>query len=68
MWRPDVFILDLDTERDALGTIHQIRESAPTSKIVLLCGLEDQDRTRETFAARSRARGNRGTVCSRDPP
>ncbi len=46
----DVFILDLETERDALGTIKQIRESAPTSKIVLLCGFEDNDRTREAFA------------------
>ena len=48
--RADVFILDLETERDALGTIKQIRESAPTSKIVLLCGFEDNDRTREAFA------------------
>ena len=47
--RPDVFILDLETERDALGAIRQIRESAPTSKIVLLCGLEDLDRAREAF-------------------
>lgn len=48
--RADVFILDLETERDALGTIKQIRESSPTSKIVLLCGFEDNDRTREAFA------------------
>ena len=48
---PDVFILDLETESDALGTLTQIRASAPTSKIVLLCGLEDQDRAREAFAA-----------------
>ncbi len=36
--RPDVFILDLETER--VDTITQIRES----------GLEDKDRTREAFA------------------
>ena len=48
--RPDLFILDLETDRDALSTIKQIREAAPTSKIVLLCGIEDQDRTREAFA------------------
>ena len=48
---PDVFILDLETEPDAIGTLTQIRASAPTSKIVLLCGLEDQDRVREAFAA-----------------
>lgn len=49
--RPDVVILDLETEYDAISTIKQIRESAPTSKIVLLCGFEDQARTREVFSA-----------------
>lgn len=47
--RVDVFILDLETVRDAIGTIKQIRESAPNSKIVLLCGLEDNGRTCEAF-------------------
>lgn len=47
--RPDVFILDMETEQDAIGTINQIRESAPTSKIVLLSGFEDKDRTRDAF-------------------
>ncbi len=47
--RADVFILDLETERNALGTIKQIREAAPASKVVLLCGFEDNDRTREAF-------------------
>jgi DNA-binding NarL/FixJ family response regulator len=59
--RPDVFILDLETER--VGTITQIRESAPTSKIVLLCGLEDQDRTREAFAC-----GVDGIILKVQPP
>ena len=48
--RPDLFILDVDTERHAVGTLTQIRESAPTSRIVLLCGFEDKDRTREALA------------------
>jgi DNA-binding NarL/FixJ family response regulator len=60
---PDVFILDLDTERDAVGTITQLRESAPTSKIVLLCGLEDKDRTCEAFAA-----GVDGVILKIQPP
>ena len=47
--QPDVFILDMETEQDAVSTIEQIRESAPKSKIVLLCGLEDSDRTRKAF-------------------
>jgi DNA-binding NarL/FixJ family response regulator len=61
--RPDVFILDLETERDALGTITQIRESAPTGKIVLLCGLEEKDRAREAFAA-----GVEGVILKVQPP
>jgi DNA-binding NarL/FixJ family response regulator len=61
--RPDVVILDLETEHDAIGTINQIRESAPTSKIVLLCGLEDQARARETFAV-----GVDGIILTVQPP
>jgi DNA-binding NarL/FixJ family response regulator len=60
---PDVFILDLETERDAVGTITQLRASAPTSKIVLLCGLEDKDRTCEAFAA-----GVDGVILKIQPP
>lgn len=47
--RPDVFILDMETERDIIGIIRRIRESAPKSKIVLLSGFEDKERTREAF-------------------
>lgn len=61
--RPDVFILDLETEHDILGTIKQIREAVPTSKIVLLCGLGDKDRTREAFAA-----GVDGIILKVQPP
>ena len=61
--RPDVFILDLESERDTIGTIKQIRESAPTSKIVLLGGLEDKDRTREAFA-----HGVDGIILKVQPP
>ncbi|HEU5406645.1 MAG TPA: hypothetical protein VFU48_02690, partial [Nitrospira sp.] len=61
--RPDVFIVDLETERDVLSTLKQIREAAPISKIVLLCGLEDKDRTREAFAA-----GVDGIILKVQPP
>lgn len=61
--RPDVVILDLETERDVTLTLAQIRESAPTSKIVILCSLHDQDRTREAFAA-----GVDGIVLKVQPP
>ncbi len=61
--RPDVFILDLETDRDALSTINQIRESTPTSKVVLLCGLEDADRARAAFTA-----GVDGIILKVQPP
>ena len=61
--RPDVFILDLETVRDAVRTIKQIREAATTSKIVLLCGLEDQDCGREAFAC-----GVDGIILKVQPP
>lgn len=60
---PDVFILDLETEHDAIGTIKQIRVSVPTSKIVLLCGLEDKDHAREAFAS-----GVDGIILKVQPP
>ena len=46
--QPDVFMLDMDAE-DALCMIRQIRESAPKSKVVVLSGFADTDRTREAF-------------------
>ncbi len=46
---PDLFILDMEMERDALSTIKQIREAAPSSKIVLLCGFEDKGSTRDAL-------------------
>jgi DNA-binding NarL/FixJ family response regulator len=61
--RPDLFILDLETERDSLGTITQIREAAPISKIMLLCGLGNEDRAREAFAA-----GVDGIILKVQPP
>ena len=61
--RPDVIILDLETERDVTRTLTQIRESSPTSKIVVLCGLGDQDRTHEAFAA-----GVDGIILMVQPP
>jgi DNA-binding NarL/FixJ family response regulator len=61
--RPDVIILDLETEHDTISTITQIREAAPTSKIVLLCGFENRDRTREAFAS-----GVDGIILKVQPP
>ena len=60
--RTDVFIVDLETERDVLGTITQIREAAPASKIVLLCGLAEK-RTDEAFSY-----GVDGIILTVQPP
>jgi DNA-binding NarL/FixJ family response regulator len=40
---PDLVILDTETIRDPTSSIRQIRESASSSKIVLLSGLEDKE-------------------------
>ena len=61
--RPDLFILDADTEHHAVGILTQIRESAPTGKIVLLCGFEDKDRMCEVLAA-----GVDGIILKVQPP
>lgn len=48
--QPDVFIVDLEMGPDAVRTTKQIRESAATSKVVLLSGLENQGYLQEAFA------------------
>ena len=60
---PDVFVLDLETDRDAIGTIRRIRDSAPNSKTVLLSGVEDRQRLREAFAC-----GVDGVILTVQPP
>lgn len=47
--RSDVIILDMETERDITGTIKQIRETAPKSKILSFSGFEDKERMREAM-------------------
>jgi DNA-binding NarL/FixJ family response regulator len=61
--QPDVFLLDLENERDAVGLIKRIRESAPNSKIVLLGGFEEQEGMREAFAY-----GVDGVILTVQPP
>ena len=61
--QPDVFILDMENERDAVGLIKQIRESAPNSKIVLLGGFDEQERMSEAFAY-----GVDGVILTVQPP
>ena len=47
--RPHLFLLDLGTERDPIGTIRKIRESAPKSKIVVFSGIDEMDLTHKTL-------------------
>ncbi len=61
--RPDLFIFDLETNRNAVDTIKKIRESAPNGKIVLLSGGEDRERLQEAFAC-----GVDGVVLKVQPP
>lgn len=61
--QPNVFILDLDTEHDAIGTIKQIRKAAPTSKVVLLSGFDGQEGTRHVFTM-----GVDGIILKVQPP
>ncbi|HEY5932759.1 MAG TPA: response regulator transcription factor [Nitrospira sp.] len=61
--RPDVFILDMETERDTIGVISQIRKATPKSKIMLLSGFEDKERTREAFEY-----GVEGVILKIQPP
>ena len=61
--RPDVFVLDLETNRDAIDMIRQMRESAPTSKILLLSGIKDGHRLHEACAY-----GVDGVILTVQPP
>jgi len=60
---PDVFILDTETERDVTGAIKKMREAAPESKVLLLSGFEDQERTREAVES-----GVDGVILKIQPP
>ena len=61
--RPDLFLLDLGTERDPIGTIRKIRESAPKSKIVVFSGIEEMDLTHKTLEY-----GVDGVILNVQPP
>lgn len=60
---PDLFVLDLETEQDAVDMIRQIRKSAATSKIILLSGVEDTQCLHNIFA-----HGVDGVILTVQPP
>lgn len=61
--RADVYILDLETYHNAIDRIRQIRESSPTSKIVVLGGIDDWQRLHEVVAY-----GIDGVILTIQPP
>ena len=61
--RPDVIIIDMETERDAMKSIAQLRESSPDSKVLLLSGFEGKDPVREALEC-----GVDGVILKIHPP
>lgn len=61
--RADVFIIDLETNRDTINLVPQIRESAPTSKVVVLSGGEDKQHLHQVLAS-----GVDGVILNVQPP
>ncbi len=61
--QPDLFVLDLETAQGAIDMIRQIRKLAPTSKIVLLSGVEDTPCLHNVFAY-----GVDGVILTVQPP
>lgn len=60
---PDLFLLDLETDRGAIDMIRQIRNAAPTSKVILLSGVEEAQYLQSVFAY-----GVDGVVLTVQPP
>ncbi|MGE0643283.1 MAG: LuxR C-terminal-related transcriptional regulator [Nitrospira sp.] len=61
--RADVFIIDLETNRDTINLVPQIRESAPTSKVVVLSGGEDKQHLHQVLVS-----GVDGVILNVQPP
>jgi DNA-binding NarL/FixJ family response regulator len=60
---PHVILIDMEPELDVGTLIQKIRQRAPISKIVLLSGFDDKERTREAFLL-----GVDGIVLKVQPP
>jgi DNA-binding NarL/FixJ family response regulator len=61
--QPQVVIIDMESEIDATGLIQKIKKTVPHSKIIVLSGFDDKDRTREAFHL-----GVEGVVLKIQPP
>lgn len=47
--KPQVVLIDMEPEVDVTGLIGKMKSMVKDSKIILLCGFEDKERTREAF-------------------
>ena len=61
--QPRVILIDMEPDVDVIRLIPKIREDAPISKIVLLSGFDDKERTKEAFLT-----GVDGIVLKIQPP
>jgi len=61
--KPQVVLIDMEPEVDVTGLIGKMKSMVKDSKIILLCGFEDKERTREAFLS-----GVDGIVLKVQPP
>jgi DNA-binding NarL/FixJ family response regulator len=61
--QPQVAIIDMEPEIHITSLIQKVKRSAPGSKLILLCGFDDKERTKEAFLA-----GVDGIVLKIQPP
>ena len=61
--KPQVVLIDMEPEIDVTGLIRKVKSVLQDSKIILLCGFEDKERTREAFSS-----GVDGIVLKVQPP
>jgi DNA-binding NarL/FixJ family response regulator len=61
--QPKIIVLDMEPELDVISLIQKAKRSAPRSKLVLLCGFDDKERTKDATVA-----GVDGIVLKIQPP
>ena len=61
--KPQVVLIDMEPEVDVTGLIGKMKSVVKDAKIILLCGFEDKERTREAFLS-----GVDGIVLKVQPP
>ncbi len=61
--KPQIVLIDMEPEIDVTGLIRKVKSVLQDSKLILLCGFEDKERTREAFSS-----GVDGIVLKVQPP